>query len=158
MKTLLNKNLKIQQGTLSKLAQGFTLIELMIVVAIIGILAAVAIPAYQSYTARAQMVEALNLLSGIKTPIGDYYSNFGAWPLGSDFSLSVPQQSGKYVASMSAAFVSDYEVTVTMRNAGVSPDLLGKELKLTTSNSQNWVCKTPTTNGVDPKYLPQVCK
>jgi hypothetical protein len=59
---------------------------------------------------------------------------------------------------MSAAFVSDYEVTVTMKNAGVSPDLIGKELQLTTANAQNWVCKAPATNGVDLKYLPQVCK
>ena len=158
MENLLNNGLKIQQGTLAKSKQGFTLIELMIVVAVIGILAAVAVPAYQNYIARSQMVEALNLLSGVKTPIGDYYSNFGSWPVGSDFSVSVPQQSGKYVASMSAAVVSDYEVTVTMKNADVSPDLIGKELQLTTSNGQNGVCKAPVTNGVNLKYLPQVCK
>ena len=114
MGNLLNKRLKIRQGILAKLQQGFTLVELMIVVAIVGILAATAVPAYQDYIARSQMVEALNLLSGVKTPIGDYYSNFGAWPVGSDFTVSVPQQSGKYVASMAAAIVSDYEVTVTM--------------------------------------------
>jgi type IV pilus assembly protein PilA len=157
MGNLSNKGLKIRQGTLAKL-KGFTLVELMIVVAIIGILAAVAVPAYQDYIARSQMVEALNLLSGVKSPVGDYYSNFGTWPVGSDFTVSVPQQSGKYVASMVAAIVSDYEVTVTMKNTGVSPDLIGKDLQLTTSNAQNWVCKSPVTNGVDPKYLPQVCK
>ena len=158
MKNLLHKEHRIPQGKPIKLKQGFTLVELMIVVAIIGILAAVAVPAYQDYIARSQMVEALNLLSGVKTPVGDYYSNFGTWPIGSDFNVSVPQQNGKYVASMSAAFVSDYEVTVTMKNAGVSPDLIGKELQLTTTNAQNWVCKAPATNGVDLKYLPQVCK
>jgi type IV pilus assembly protein PilA len=158
MENLLHKDLKIRQDILAKSQQGFTLVELMIVVAIIGILAATAVPAYQDYIARSQMVEALNLLSGVKTPVGDYYSNFGTWPVGSDFTVSVPQQSGKYVASMAAAFVSDYEVTVTMKNTGVSPDLIGKELQLTTSNAQNWVCKAPVVNGVDLKYLPQVCK
>jgi len=148
----------MRQIGLKKLKQGFTLIELMIVVAIIGILAAVAIPAYYDYLARAQMVEALNLLSGTKTPIADYYGNFGIWPTGSAFSSLIPQKSGKYVASMSAANPSDFEITVTMKNAGVSPDIGGKQLLLATSNAQTWTCKPATVNGVDSKYLPQVCK
>ena len=148
----------MRQIGLKRLKQGFTLIELMIVVAIIGILAAVAIPAYQDYLARAQRVEALNLLSGTKTPIADYYSNLGIWPTGSAFSSLIPQKSGKYVASMSAANPSDFEITVTMKNAGVSPDIRGKQLQLATSNAQTWTCKPATVNGVDSKYLPQVCK
>lgn len=151
-------NQKFPEKNLINLNQGFTLVELMIVVAIIGILAAVAMPSYQDYTARSQMVEALNLLSGVKTPVGDYYSNFGSFPVGTDFAVTVPQQSGKYVATMTAAVVSDYEVTVTMKSAGVSPGILGKELQLTTSNAQSWVCRSPVINGVDLKYLPQACK
>ena len=141
-----------------KLKQGFTLIELMIVVAIVGILAAVAIPAYQDYLARSQMVEALNLLSGTKSPIADYYANVGTWPNASVFNTLVSQQNGKYVDSMSVANPSDFEITVTMRNAGVSPDIRGKQLQLATSNAQTWTCKPATVNGVDGKYLPQVCK
>jgi len=148
----------MRQIGLKRLKQGFTLIELMIVVAIIGILAAVAIPAYQDYLARAQMVEALNLLSGTKTPIADYYGNLGIWPTGSAFSSLISQQSGMYVASMSAANPSDFEITVTMKNAGVSPEIRGKQLQLATSNAQTWTCKPATVNGVDSKYLPQVCK
>ncbi len=148
----------MRQIGLKRLKQGFTLIELMIVVAIIGILAAVAIPAYQDYLARAQMVEALNLLSGTKTPIADYYGNLGIWPTGSAFSSLISQQSGMYVASMSAANPSDFEITVTMKNAGVSPGIRGKQLQLATSNAQTWTCKPATVNGVDSKYLPQVCK
>jgi type IV pilus assembly protein PilA len=158
MENLLHKGSKVRQADLIMSKQGFTLIELMIVVAIIGILAAVAIPSYQDYTARSQMVEALNLLSGVKTPVGDYYSNFGAWPVGSDFNDAVPQQDGKYVASMSAAVSSEYEVTVTMKSSNVSPDIVGKQLQLTTSNAQTWTCKPPATNGVDLKFLPQVCQ
>lgn len=158
MENLLNNGLKIRQGTLAKSKQGFTLIELMIVVAIIGILAAVAVPAYQDYVARSQMVESLNLLSGAKSPVADYYGNFGSWPTGSTFNSIVTQRQGKYVASMSAANPSDFEITVTMKSTGVSPDISGKQLQLATSNAQTWNCKSPTVNGVDIKYLPQVCQ
>src|ERR1039458_5798301 len=63
--------------------KGFTLIELMIVVAIIGILAAIAIPAYQNYTIRAQVTEGLSLADSFKTAVAEYYQNVGAWPTGS---------------------------------------------------------------------------
>ncbi|MEP7243666.1 MAG: pilin [Gammaproteobacteria bacterium] len=60
--------------------QGFTLIELMIVVAIIGILAAIAIPAYQDYTIRAQVTEGMNLASAVKAEVAEYYAQNGTWP------------------------------------------------------------------------------
>src|SRR5580692_5259896 len=63
-----------------KLSQGFTLIELMIVIAIIGILAAIAIPAYQNYTIRSQITEGLTLGDGWKTAIAEYYATTGNWP------------------------------------------------------------------------------
>src|SRR5690606_18038089 len=81
--------------------KGFTLIELMIVVAIIGILAAVAIPAYQDYTARAQASEAVNLLGGIKTPIVEYFQTEGEAPTLSK--LGNVTKSGKYVSSITAS-------------------------------------------------------
>ncbi len=65
---------------MKRVQQGFTLIELMIVVAIIGILAAIAIPAYQDYIARAQMSEAMNLADGAKASVAEYYMNNGEWP------------------------------------------------------------------------------
>ncbi|MBS0396798.1 MAG: prepilin-type N-terminal cleavage/methylation domain-containing protein, partial [Proteobacteria bacterium] len=63
-----------------KIQKGFTLIELMIVVAIIGILAAIAIPAYQDYTIRAQVTEGLNLASAVKAGVSETFANTGAWP------------------------------------------------------------------------------
>ena len=65
---------------MKKEQQGFTLIELMIVVAIIGVLAAIAIPAYQDYTIRAQVSEGLTLASGAKVAVEDYYAQHGDWP------------------------------------------------------------------------------
>src|SRR5580698_818870 len=88
-----------------KLQQGFTLIELMIVVAIIGILAAIAIPAYQNYTIRAQVTEGLTLADGWKTAVSEYYANKGVWPT---------------VASLTGttASVGKYESSVTVTTGG----------------------------------------
>src|SRR3954465_8282292 len=82
---------------MKSLQKGFTLIELMIVVAIIGILAAVAIPAYQDYIARAQVSEAVSLLGSGKTPFAEYFSSQGVWPAATDV---MGNTQGKYTASI----------------------------------------------------------
>ena len=79
--------------------KGFTLIELMIVVAIIGILAAVALPAYQDYTVRAKVSEALIAASAARTAVSEVYANVGAM-LPSAASMNVQTQASKYVASI----------------------------------------------------------
>src|SRR5476651_766434 len=79
--------------------KGFTLIELMIVVAIIGILAAIAIPAYQNYTIRAQVTEGLTLADGWKTAIAEYYANNGTWPSQGNLS-GTSNSAGKYESSV----------------------------------------------------------
>jgi len=137
--------------------RGFTLIELMIVVAIIGILAAVAIPSYNDYIARAQAVEAVNLLSGAKTPVSEYFNSTGAWPIATSFEEIVSSRSGKYVLSMSADQPSDFEITLTMK-AEASEPLRNKRLMLTTADGLQWLCRPATVNGVDPRVLPSACK
>ncbi|MEL0617896.1 pilin [Cobetia marina] len=137
---------------------GFTLIELMIVVAIIGILAAIAIPRYQDYTARAQATEALNLASGLKTEVAEYYSSEGALPNSTDLGYAEEgtDTAGNYVEKV---VVADGVITATMNDSGVAEDLQSATLVLTPdtdgAGSITWVCTTSATN---KSVVPQNCR
>ena len=153
--------------------KGFTLIELMIVVAIIGILAAIAIPAYQDYTIRSQVTEGMNLASAVETGVAEYYANTGSWPTtltaaGGD-SNNLP--SGKYVSSVD---VGASGVITVKYGAQANANVAGATLTLTPGLSVNndvaWICgdhatpagitpaTTPVVAVVKQKYLPQVCR
>ena len=143
------------------LQKGFTLIELMIVVAIIGILAAVAIPAYQDYTARAQVTEAVELLSGGKTSNAEYYADKGVWPLSS--SSTMGNTIGKYVAGIAltvgAGVSGPMQLTATMRTTGVNTVIQAKTLFLKTADGgKNWSCSDVTTATILPRYRPAACR
>ncbi|MGO2503237.1 MAG: pilin [Cobetia marina] len=134
---------------------GFTLIELMIVVAIIGILAAIAIPRYQDYTARAQATEALNLASGLKTEVSEYYASEGTFPTTAQLGYATDDEiSGSYVASVGVTGGDDSVegagvIKATMKSNGVAQDLKGAELYLTPSvnnGSISWGCSTNASN------------
>ena len=138
--------------------KGFTLIELMIVVAIIGILAAVALPAYQDYTARSQVSEAVVLFEGPKGGITEFWSNKGSYPLGNESAgiAAAASISGKYVSQVA---VSGGVVTATMRGTGkVAKGLEAATIQLsaaTSAGSIKWVCKA---GSMKPKYLPSSCR
>ncbi|MDO8844856.1 pilin [Methylicorpusculum sp.] len=148
--------MKIQ---MQKVQQGFTLIELMIVVAIIGILAAVAIPAYQDYVARSQVTEALSLASGPKTAISEYWSAKGEMPDSNSTAGIADTIQGTYVNSVVIGATGT--ITATMKGTGVASGIANATLVLspaTTAGSIQWVCRSGTTDGLAPKYLPSSCR
>ncbi|HFA3965200.1 TPA: pilin, partial [Neisseria gonorrhoeae] len=127
---------------MNTLQKGFTLIELMIVIAIVGILAAVALPAYQDYTARAQVSEAILLAEGQKSAVTEYYLNHGKWPANNgDAGVASPSDiKGKYVESVT---VTNGVVTAKMLSSGVNKEIQGKKLSLWArreNGSVKWFC------------------
>ncbi|HEZ1013952.1 TPA: pilin [Neisseria meningitidis] len=159
---------------MNTLQKGFTLIELMIVIAIVGILAAVALPAYQDYTARAQVSEAILLAEGQKSAVTEYYLNHGTWP-SNNSSAGVASSSkikGKYVEKVE---VAKGVITATMLSTGVNNEIKGKKLSLWAKRqdgSVKWFCGQPvqrnnakaddvnkaTGNEIDTKHLPSTCR
>jgi type IV pilus assembly protein PilA len=144
--------------------QGFTLIELMIVVAIIGILAAIAIPAYQDYTIRAQVSEGLNLSAGAKAAVTEYYQDQGVFPAdnataGLEAAINIR---GKYVSQVAVTGGANGVITVTYSNAppqSANLKINGATLVMTgTDNlgSVSWAC----TKGaiLQDKWIPAACR
>jgi len=150
--------------------KGFTLIELMIVVAIIGILAAIAIPAYQNYTIRSQVTEGLNLADGWKTAIAEYYAQYGAWPTQSNLT-GTNTSSGKYVSTVTVNAGGVIEITYGQQaNAKLATLQLAIAPYTNNNNDIVWVCGTAAapgsvdastgasaTNTVSPQFLPASC-
>ena len=143
---------------MKKMQQGFTLIELMIVVAIIGILAAIAIPAYQDYTIRAQVSEGLNLSAGAKAAIAEYFMDSGNFP-GSNTEAGVEAAAnitGNYVQRVT---VGAGGVITVRYGVDANTQILNDEITLTpTANagSVQWTCATGT--GMLPKHVPSACR
>ena len=148
---------------MKRIQRGFTLIELMIVVAIIGILAAVAIPAYQDYIARAQVTEAVSLLSSGKAAMTEHYTDQGYWPA---FASSVMgSTSGKYTASIAItgtpSTLGALTLTATMQGSQINSSITsGTVMLFTTDGGKIWTCSPGNTgtSSLLPKYLPSACR
>jgi type IV pilus assembly protein PilA len=147
-----------------KMQKGFTLIELMIVVAIIGILAAIAIPAYQDYTIRAQVSEGLSLTSGVRTAVSETYQTNGAWPANNDAAGVALETDiiGNYVTQVLVGIDGDPvtgfgTITATFGN-NANAAIAGDTLVLTGTNNDGsieWAC---SSEDIENKHLPSSCR
>lgn len=141
---------------MKKFQQGFTLIELMIVIAILGILMAIAIPAYQDYAVRAKVSEGINLAGASKLGVAETYSSTGTL-VGSNVSAGLPVATtikGKYVTSVTVTANG----VVSILYSGSEPKISGNILLLspsTTAGAVQWKCKSTT---VQARYLPSECR
>jgi len=149
-----------------KQQKGFTLIELMIVIAIIGILAAIAIPAYQDYTIRSKVSEGLNLAGAAKLAVAETYDSKGGMPqVGSNISFGLPTATsiaGNYVLSVGVATVTG-AITITYNtNVGGNPTANGMAIVLSPDTSSigamGWTCGGTTATTMPNKYLPATCR
>jgi type IV pilus assembly protein PilA len=170
------------------LQKGFTLIELMIVVAIIGILAAIAIPAYQDYTIRSQVTEGMSLASSIKTAVAEQFANTGVWPqtlteLGIvDAAGAETPPFGKYVSSVDMAGFGTILITYSsvapyQANSVLDTQTVALQPYLSDNQDVIWRCgQAAVPDGTDtdpagnvsvdslastnvlPKYMPSVCR
>ena len=166
---------------MNSLQKGFTLIELMIVVAIIGILAAIAIPAYQDYTIRAQVTEGMNLAAAAKAAVSESFTNKGVAPLNrtaAGMSAAATDTAGKYVSQV---LVTNGVIQITYGGNEVNSIIKGATLELvpyvSNDNSVEWQCGgAPVPNGsvglmknavagggslnnaATLKYLPAACR
>ena len=142
---------------MKQVQKGFTLIELMIVIAIVGILAAVALPAYQDYTVRAKMSEVLARGSEAKTALAEWFSAKGRLPSNAN---SAPFNTGPAGKVRGVAWnVAQTRIELTVASSGTDPAVVGDTIFLGVARTLNsvvtWTCAPGT---IEQKYLPGSCK
>lgn len=144
---------------MNTMQKGFTLIELMIVVAIIGILAAIAIPAYTDYTARAKVTEAVGALASAKTSVSEYFTSQGVMPTNAAQAGINTAPAGQYVSAVGYEKTSGTVSKISATLANINGEANGKTVILEgtgdTAKGVSWVCKGGNAPG---KFLPANCR
>ncbi len=149
--------LRFKERNMRKNQWGFTLIELMIVVAIIGILAAIAVPMYLDYSTRTQVAEGLNLAGSAKTAVTEYYQEHGAFPIDNAQAglAAAGNIAGKYVVSVSVG-----GPVITIQYGGSAhPNIMDEKVLLTATDnvgSVGWACASAGV--IQAKHLPSACR
>lgn len=145
--------------------QGFTLIELMIVVAIIGILAAIAIPAYQDYTVRAKVTELINMGGAIKTQLYEEYASEGVMPAATDqvvldalATLDGSDYAGTTPSAYAVSGADSQIATITVTAEGLVADANGDTLIFVYTGGTSGLTMTCSTGTMDDKFLPSSCR
>jgi len=141
--------------------KGFTLIELMITVAIIGILATLAIPAYQRYVARAQVTEAVILLEGARLNVEEYITQSGSFPATlTELDALGSTTSGKYVSDIAGTPGSHGAgvLVAEFKASNIATPIRSTRLSFNRSASGAWTCSTGPTQPINEIYLPQACR
>ena len=142
---------------MKKVQQGFTLIELMIVIAILGILMAIAIPAYQDYTVRAKVSEGMNVSGAAKLAVAETYQTRGTWPTNNG-AAGLPAAASINGNNVASVTVSNGVLSIAFRD---EPKLNSSVLILSPTfqgGSVAWSCDEDAGTTVDAKYLPSSCR
>lgn len=152
---------------IKKAQQGFTLIELMIVVAIVGILAALALPAYQDYIVRSKVSEGLARLAEAKTSVAEYYASNSAdvdvngFPATAD-SMGINTAANNYVSGIGWNNTAPETIILTLNGTTLDSRVAGKTLEMvitaTTNGMITWDCRVGTNNPLDAKFTPGSCR
>lgn len=139
--------------------RGFSIVELMIVVAVIGVLGAISIPLYNDYLSRSKVSEAIQLSAGVRIPMQEYLSTWGRWPT---IATIGGKTRGNYVSNIISGKIDDntYFVETSMKGDPSQKGVHGKQIRLVYKHDiKEWTCTTAgTTNPMPQEYLPSSCK